>query len=154
MIYFYKLSLVLMFTPGLALGEVIDLEPSPMRGRHLDTMRDLPRAPIRPLRPDLIVTDVTNPVYNGSTYMVRVSVKNNGGITAPSSYLLLYESTAGGSNGVQIPAVTKGQTITVQLAIYPTDPQMPYRLSAIADYGNHVSESIETNNSRTISGYW
>jgi subtilase family serine protease len=114
---------------------------------------------------DLIVSAVSTTatlVNTGSTVSVSNSVKNQGGSSAGSSVVAFHLSTNtvyGDGDDVVITttraitsvAVGATSTATAPVVIPASTPLGTYYLCAMADSGNTVSESIETNNTLCTS---
>lgn len=100
--------------------------------------------------PDLTVTNITRPAYNGSTYISYVTVQNIGRRLAPSFYVLMRDNYTGAGRNVYVDSLASRQSTTLSFTLSPPENQGPWYISAIADYGNKVRESNEGNNSKTL----
>ena len=112
--------------------------------------------------PDLIIAAITVPATAGSgtTISVTDTTRNEGAANAGESTTAFYlstNSTFGGGDirlgSRTINGIGAGQSTTsaVNLALPTTVAAGAYWLIAIADDGNAVVESVETNNSRTAA---
>jgi subtilase family serine protease len=110
--------------------------------------------------PDLIETSFTNynsSVHQGGTITVVDGVKNQGGSTAPASavgYVLSPNSVIGDSDDIVLPSTRAIASLvagasskdSIKLTVPASVPPGTYYVGVIADVGNAVNESNETNN--------
>lgn len=134
-------------------GECLDRDEEPVY--RLEDRREPVRPRPRPaLRPDLTITQLSQPVRTGANYQVTVTVKNQGQVPAGPSYVLLYDNNASIGTSRQISSLSGGQSLDLTFTLSSPEDQTTCYLSAIADYGNSISESNEGNNVMKFYGQW
>ena len=100
---------------------------------------------------DLTITNISAPVaVGGGRFQVQVTVKNLGRGGSGASNLLFRDNNNGTGEMRQIGRLAGRQSVVASFLVGPPENQGPWYFSAIADYGNAIHESNETNNVRNF----
>lgn len=103
------------------------------------------------LFPDLIVTTLTEPRYQGGgMYIVNVVLRNIGRVPTPTSTLFFWDIQMQHGQRKQVGPLAARASATISFSLSAPENQGPFYYSAIADYGNAVRELSETNNVSTF----
>jgi hypothetical protein len=101
-------------------------------------------------KPDLTVSTIHRPVWNGTQSVISVDIANLGATAAGPSVAELSDYQSGASTSVAVPAIAAGATVTVAFTLpyWVYDPDAS--LIVTLDVKNDVDECDEDNNDRSF----
>jgi uncharacterized repeat protein (TIGR01451 family) len=100
--------------------------------------------------PNLSPTAIAPNCSGDGTYMVQVTVENNG-CSAAGAFTVHLEDTQGNSQDIVVNSLSAGESYTVEFAGWPAscDPDS-VTFTAVVDYNNEVCEMDGTDNTSTV----